>query len=100
MHKLGNAGRGDAAEMTAANAGGYQGITVEDLIAKWLETVDELARREITVTSAKNALEGALSIRYTLLSKLCRSSLTTAFQYTCDHQQTYTVHVSKVLWPQ
>ncbi|CAM9442278.1 unnamed protein product [Ectocarpus sp. 13 AM-2016] len=49
--------------MTAANAGGYQGITVEDLIAKWLETVDELARREITVTNAKNALEGALSIR-------------------------------------
>ncbi|CAM9232638.1 unnamed protein product [Ectocarpus sp. 12 AP-2014] len=65
VHKSGSAGRGDAAEMTAANAGGYQGITVEDLIAKWLETVDELARREITVTNAKNALEGALSIRYT-----------------------------------
>ncbi|CAM9618996.1 unnamed protein product [Ectocarpus fasciculatus] len=63
MNKMANTGRGNAAEMTAAKAGGYQGITVEDLVAKWLETVDELARREVMVTSARNALEGALSIR-------------------------------------
>ncbi|CAN0283564.1 unnamed protein product [Ectocarpus sp. 12 AP-2014] len=41
----------------------YQGITVEELSAKWQETVDELGRRGITVTNAENALEGALSIR-------------------------------------
>lgn len=76
MNKLADAGRGDATETTATNAGGYQGITAEDLVAKWLETVDELARREIMVASARNALEGALSIRYTyvLLSNPCNSS--------------------------
>ena len=41
----------------------YHGITVEDLSTKWQETVDELERRGSTVTNAKNALEGALSIR-------------------------------------
>ncbi|CAM9818710.1 unnamed protein product [Ectocarpus sp. 4 AP-2014] len=41
----------------------FQGITVEELSAKWQETVDELGRRGITVTNAENALEGALSIR-------------------------------------
>ncbi|CAM9876886.1 unnamed protein product, partial [Ectocarpus sp. 12 AP-2014] len=41
----------------------YQGITVEELSAKWQGTVDELGRRGITVTNAENALEGALSIR-------------------------------------
>ncbi|CAM9834458.1 unnamed protein product [Ectocarpus sp. 4 AP-2014] len=41
----------------------YQGITVEELSAKWQETVDELGRRGTTVANAENALEGALSIR-------------------------------------
>ncbi|CAM9277946.1 unnamed protein product [Ectocarpus sp. 8 AP-2014] len=41
----------------------YQGITVEELSAKWQETVDGLGRRGITVTNAESALEGALSIR-------------------------------------
>lgn len=43
----------------------YQGITDEELSAKWQETVDELGKRGVTVTNAKSALEGALSIRYT-----------------------------------
>ncbi|CAN0102649.1 unnamed protein product, partial [Scytosiphon promiscuus] len=41
----------------------YQGITVKDLSTKWEKVVLELDRRGITVTNAKNALEGALSIR-------------------------------------
>ncbi|CAN0443236.1 unnamed protein product, partial [Ectocarpus fasciculatus] len=41
----------------------YRGITVEDLEAKWQATVDGLAKGWIAVTNAKNALEGALSIR-------------------------------------
>ncbi|CAB1115508.1 unnamed protein product [Ectocarpus sp. CCAP 1310/34] len=41
----------------------YQGITVEELSAKWQGTVDDLGRRGIMFTNAKNALEGALSIR-------------------------------------
>ncbi|CAM9429439.1 unnamed protein product [Ectocarpus sp. 12 AP-2014] len=53
----------DAAETAEGKTDVYQGITVEELSTKWQETVDELERREITVTNAKNALEGALSIR-------------------------------------
>ncbi|CAM9929296.1 unnamed protein product [Ectocarpus sp. 6 AP-2014] len=55
--------RGDATETAGGNTVVYQGITVEDLSKKWQEIVDELERRGIIVTNAKNALEGALSIR-------------------------------------
>ncbi|CAM9376460.1 unnamed protein product [Laminaria digitata] len=54
---------GEAKEIAEHKLGVYQGITVEGLSAKWQETVLELAKREITITNAKNALEGALSIR-------------------------------------
>ncbi|CAN0189484.1 unnamed protein product [Scytosiphon promiscuus] len=43
--------------------GVYHGITMEELRAKWNETVRELAKRGIAVTNPENALEGALSIR-------------------------------------
>ncbi|CAN0198641.1 unnamed protein product, partial [Scytosiphon promiscuus] len=36
---------------------------MEELRAKWNETVRELAKRGIAVTNPENALEGALSIR-------------------------------------
>ncbi|CAM9785732.1 unnamed protein product [Ectocarpus sp. 13 AM-2016] len=55
--------RGDATETARGDTAVYQGITVEDLIIKWQETVDGLERSGVTVTNAKNALEGALSIR-------------------------------------
>ena len=42
----------------------YHGITVEELSAKWKETVQELGKREVSVTNEEHALEGALSIRY------------------------------------
>ncbi|CAM9441097.1 unnamed protein product, partial [Ectocarpus sp. 12 AP-2014] len=41
----------------------YQGITVEELSAKWQKTVDDLGKRGTTIMNAENALEGALSIR-------------------------------------
>ncbi|CAM9658573.1 unnamed protein product [Ectocarpus sp. 12 AP-2014] len=47
----------------ARKTGVYQGITVEALSAKWQEAVDGLAKRGVNITNAKNALEGALSIR-------------------------------------
>lgn len=47
-----------------AVGGVYHGITMEELRAKWNETVHELAKRDIAVTNPENALEGALSIRY------------------------------------
>ncbi|CAN0256450.1 unnamed protein product, partial [Scytosiphon promiscuus] len=47
----------------AAVGGVYHGITMEELRAKWNETVRELAKRGIAVTNPENALEGALSIR-------------------------------------
>ncbi|CAM9749420.1 unnamed protein product [Ectocarpus sp. 4 AP-2014] len=55
--------RGDATETTRGDTAVYHGITVEDLSIKWHETVDGLERGGITVINAKNALEGALSIR-------------------------------------
>ncbi|CAM9776838.1 unnamed protein product, partial [Ectocarpus sp. 12 AP-2014] len=55
--------RGDATETAGGKADVYQGITVEELGAKWQAIVDELERRGITVTNTMNALEGALSIR-------------------------------------
>ncbi|CAN0426769.1 unnamed protein product, partial [Scytosiphon promiscuus] len=45
-----------------AVGGVYHGITMEELRAKWHETVRELAKRGIAVTNPENALEGALSI--------------------------------------
>ncbi|CAN0396606.1 unnamed protein product, partial [Ectocarpus sp. 12 AP-2014] len=63
LHKSPDPDRGDATKMAEGKTDVYQGITVEDLSTKWQETVDELERRGITVTNAKNALEGALSIR-------------------------------------
>lgn len=56
--------RQDATGTAARGTGVYQGITVEDLGAKWQEAVAGLARRGVSVTNANNALEGALSIRY------------------------------------
>ncbi|CAN0125253.1 unnamed protein product, partial [Ectocarpus sp. 12 AP-2014] len=41
----------------------YQGITVEELSAKWQEKGDDLGKRGTTVINAENTLEGALSIR-------------------------------------
>ncbi|CAB1115806.1 unnamed protein product [Ectocarpus sp. CCAP 1310/34] len=55
--------RGDATETARGETAMYQGITVEDLSIKWQETVDGLERSGVTVTNAKNALEGALLIR-------------------------------------
>ncbi|CAM9864587.1 unnamed protein product [Ectocarpus fasciculatus] len=55
--------RQDATGTAARGTGVYQGITVEDLGAKWQEAVAGLARRGVSVTNASNALEGALSIR-------------------------------------
>lgn len=64
MQKLDGPDGEEATEMAQPQGGVYQGIKVEELNAKWQETVVELAKRDITVTNAKNALEGALSIRY------------------------------------
>ncbi|CBJ26199.1 LRR-GTPase of the ROCO family [Ectocarpus siliculosus] len=55
--------REDATRTAARQTGVYQGITVEALRVKWQEAVVGLARRGVNVTNAKNALEGALSIR-------------------------------------
>ncbi|CAM9433396.1 unnamed protein product, partial [Ectocarpus fasciculatus] len=63
LRKLADPDRVVATETGRGEIAVYQGITVEDLSTKWQETVDELERRGITVTNAKNALEGALSIR-------------------------------------
>ncbi|CAM9835410.1 unnamed protein product [Ectocarpus sp. 6 AP-2014] len=63
LRKLPDADRGDATETARGETAVYQGITVEDLSIKLQETVDGLERRGVTVTNAKNALEGALSIR-------------------------------------
>lgn len=63
MEHLGGADRGDAIGTGGCKTGFYQGITVEDLSAKWQEAVVGLAERDITVTNADNALEGALAIR-------------------------------------
>lgn len=54
---------GEAAEMAKRKRGAYQGITMDELSVKWLETVSELANKEVTITNPKHALEGALSIR-------------------------------------
>eukprot|EP00752_Nemacystus_decipiens_P012229 g10841.t1 len=63
VRKLGDTDGGQAVQLAESEGGGYHGITVEELRAKWHETVRELARRGITVTNPENALEGALSIR-------------------------------------
>lgn len=62
--KLADTDGGEAIELEEANGGVYHGITMEELRAKWHETVCELAKREIAVTNPENALKGALSIRY------------------------------------
>lgn len=64
MRKSRDLDRGDATETAEGKTAVYQGITFEELGTKWQEAVDELERRGITLTNTKNALEGALSIRY------------------------------------
>ncbi|CAM9446096.1 unnamed protein product [Ectocarpus sp. 4 AP-2014] len=63
VEDLGDADGGDATGTAACKTGLYHGITVEDLRAKWQEAVVGLAGRDVTVTNADNALEGALAIR-------------------------------------
>ncbi|CAM9727538.1 unnamed protein product, partial [Ectocarpus fasciculatus] len=60
--KLADSGEQDAGT-EAPKLAVYRGITVEELRAKWQETVLELEKRDSTVSNAENALEGALSIR-------------------------------------
>lgn len=64
---------GEETEAADAQTGVYQGITVEELTAKWQETVLGLQMKGITVTNAKNALEGALLIRCVQPKNSCRS---------------------------
>lgn len=63
LRKLANPDGGAGKEPAESKTGVHQGITVEEPSAKWQETVVELRERGTTVTNAKNALEGALSIR-------------------------------------
>ena len=63
VRKLADNPGGEAADAAGSKLGVYQGITVEELSAKWQQTVRELETRGIAVTNEKNALEGALSIR-------------------------------------
>lgn len=70
VEDLGDAGGRDATGTAACKTGLYHGITVEDLRAKWQEAVVGLAGRDIAVTNADNALEGALAIRYRIQTTL------------------------------
>ncbi|CBJ26200.1 LRR-GTPase of the ROCO family [Ectocarpus siliculosus] len=63
VEDLGDADGGDATGTAACKTGLYHGITAEDLRTKWQEAAVGLAGRDITVTNADNALEGALAIR-------------------------------------
>ncbi|CAM9712409.1 unnamed protein product [Ectocarpus fasciculatus] len=63
MQKLAGADRETATKTAEGNTDVCQGITVEDLYKKRQATVDGLAKGGIAITNAKNALEGALSIR-------------------------------------
>ena len=73
MRKLADTDGREAVATAESKGGVYHGITMEELNAKWNETVEELKEREITVTNAENALEGALSIRYSNQNKLYSS---------------------------
>lgn len=55
---------GETTEKAQPSRRMYQGITVEKLNAEWEKIVCELKLRGIMVTHHRNALEGALSIRY------------------------------------
>ncbi|CAM9490436.1 unnamed protein product [Ectocarpus sp. 12 AP-2014] len=63
VHKLAGPGREYVTETAEDKTDVYQGITVEDLEAKWQATVEGLAKGGIAVTNTENALKGALSIR-------------------------------------
>eukprot|EP00752_Nemacystus_decipiens_P012467 g11041.t2 len=63
LRKLANPDKGEAAELAERKRGAYQGITLEELNAKWLETVQELANKDVSIINPEHALEGALSIR-------------------------------------
>ncbi|CAN0530431.1 unnamed protein product [Ectocarpus sp. 12 AP-2014] len=63
VEDLGDADGGHATGTAACKIGLNNGITVEGLRAKWQEAVVGLAGRDIKVTNADNALEGALAIR-------------------------------------
>ncbi|CAM9177444.1 unnamed protein product [Ectocarpus sp. 8 AP-2014] len=63
LQKIADPDRENVTDTAKGNTDVYQGITVEDLNAKWQATVDGLAKGGIAVTNADNALEGALSIR-------------------------------------
>ena len=64
LSELTDADGGKRAETVEPEPVEYHGITVEELSAKWKETVHELAKRDVSVTNQEHALEGALSIRY------------------------------------
>ncbi|CAN0181886.1 unnamed protein product [Ectocarpus sp. 12 AP-2014] len=63
VQKLGDPDGGNATTTAETKVPVYQGITVEELRAKWQQVVVELAAEEILVMNAENALHGALSIR-------------------------------------
>ncbi|CAN0308780.1 unnamed protein product [Ectocarpus sp. 12 AP-2014] len=63
LQKLADPDSDTVTESAEGKTGVYQGITVEDLNAKWQAIVDGLTKGGIAVTNATNALEGALSIR-------------------------------------
>lgn len=62
--ELRDTGEAKAVDTTEVKGREYHGITIEELETKWKETVRELEEQGFRVTNLKNALEGALSIRY------------------------------------
>lgn len=61
LRRVNNAAGG--APEVADKAVAYQRITAKELSSKWDETVRQLETRGIKIVNAKNALDGALSIR-------------------------------------
>lgn len=85
-----------------AVGGVYHGITMEELRAKWNETVHELAKRDIAVTNPENALEGALSIRYNNLMQAGTTVLaspTSLFDMLGSRENVGSCYVSRSLFP-
>lgn len=56
------------ASSTTKRHKGIEGITMVELSATWDDVVTALERDGVTITNSDHALEGALSIRYSIVS--------------------------------
>lgn len=76
-----------------SNTASFEGITMEELNARWTAVVVDLLKEGINVTNPDHAMEGALSIRYDVALTAVEIQIIIKLYYVCYIFYAYALHM-------